>query len=366
MAIRAGSLVMLHGRRWRVGGWTLEHMAVQLDLRLDTDENVSIGPSDPGRATPAPDLEAGATRLMLVDLPPVGEGVATAPRIVLAAAGMRAGWRRAEASLTLDDGRSWRLLGRTALPAVTGRAVTRLGQGDAALFDHANAVEIELLHEGMTLQGADEGALVAGANLAILGQELIQYGDAVQTGPTRFRLGRLVRGRGGTEWAMAGHRGDEPFLLLDRQTLLPVEVPASAMGGSALVTASGPGDGGLSVSASIGITGAAMRPLAPVHLAAERLGDGTIRIRWTRRSRDGWAWLDGGDVPLAEDAERYRLTLADRRGPLRTVETSAPTHDYGPGDQAGDGVDARAEITATVAQLGNHAASTPALAQWTL
>jgi hypothetical protein len=366
MTARAGSLVTLHGRRWRVGNWTLEHMALQLQLRLDADEIVASTPSDPGRAAPAPDVEAGTTRLMLLDLPPIEEGVATVPGIVLAAAGSRPGWRRAEASVTIDGGRSWRLLGRTAPPAVIGEAATVLGDGDAALFDRANSVEIELLHAGMGLQGADDGALAAGANLAMLGQELLQFGEATQIGATRFRLGRLTRGRRGTEWATAGHRANEQFVLLDRQTLLPVNVPVTALGATVTVTAAGPGDEGVSASATLDVAGQTLRPLAPAHLRADRLADGTIRFRWTRRSRQGWAWLDGSDVPLSEDAERYRIVLSRQGEPVRTIETAEPGYDYGRGEQVSDAVDQPGEITASVVQLGIFAISAPILGRWTL
>ena len=43
-------------------------------------------------------------------------------------------------------------------------------------------------------------------------------------------------------------------------------------------------------------------------------------MRWTRRSRAGWRWIDGVDAPLGEERERYRVTLASGR----EVECDAP------------------------------------------
>ena len=54
----------------------------------------------------------------------------------------------------------------------------------------------------------------------------------------------------------------------------------------------------------------ALRPFAPVHVAAKREAAG-IRLAWTRRTRlngDGW---DAIDVPLAEDAESYEIDILD-------------------------------------------------------
>ena len=46
-------------------------------------------------------------------------------------------------------------------------------------------------------------------------------------------------------------------------------------------------------------------------------------LRWTRRSRAGWAWADGVDAPLAEERERYAVTIAAPAGPTATIETVA-------------------------------------------
>jgi hypothetical protein len=56
-------------------------------------------------------------------------------------------------------------------------------------------------------------AIMAGANLALIGDELIQFGRAEQLGPGLFRLSHLLRGRRGTEWAAAGHSVGDVFCL---------------------------------------------------------------------------------------------------------------------------------------------------------
>ena len=70
---------------------------------------------------------------------------------------------------------------------------------------------VELLNDSTWLKSRIDAAPVGGANLAMLGEELIQFGTAEQTGPSTFRLSRLLRGRRGSEWAMAGHALGERF-----------------------------------------------------------------------------------------------------------------------------------------------------------
>jgi hypothetical protein len=94
----------------------------------------------------------------------------------------------------------------------------------------------------MWLEGRSDSALSGGANAAMLGDELIQFGSAEPLGGRRFRLSRFLRGRRGTEWAAATHALGEPFVLLERERLAPVDVPADSVGGELRVMASGIGD----------------------------------------------------------------------------------------------------------------------------
>ena len=48
-----------------------------------------------------------------------------------------------------------------------------------------------------------------------------------------------------------------------------------------------------------------------------------LAIGWVRRSRAGWSWGDGAEVPLAEETERYRATLTAAGG-ARTFDVTAP------------------------------------------
>ena len=59
-----------------------------------------------------------------------------------------------------------------------------------------------------------------GENFAAIGNEVVQFGQATHLGDGRFRLGRLLRGRAGTE--STGHSRGEPFVLLDHRTLQPI------------------------------------------------------------------------------------------------------------------------------------------------
>ncbi|MFL6845647.1 MAG: phage tail protein [Allosphingosinicella sp.] len=358
VGLPAGSRVRIAGRPglWRVERWTLEHMVLKLELSGAAAGASSTPAGSAGRPVDQPDLLLGATSLLLLDLPLSGEESALRPRLLVAAAGAEPGWRRADLIASYDGGLSWAAAGSTAPAATIGTALSVPGPAGPALLDERHDFEVELLGEGMWLESRDDAALASGANLAVLGDELIQFGTAEPLGGRRFRLSRLLRGRRGTEWASSLHAVGEPFALIEADSLAVVEAPLGALGGEARLIASGPGDVD-AVVAERTVSGEAMRPPPPVHLAADRLANGDLALSWVRRSRTGWVWLSGSDTPLGEESESYRLTLSGA-GFERTVATASPGYLYTAGEQAADGL--VGPLAIEVVQLGTAAPSRPA------
>ncbi|HYN47092.1 MAG TPA: hypothetical protein VES64_10410, partial [Allosphingosinicella sp.] len=279
------------------------------------------------------------------------------PLLFVAAAGAGEGWRRAALSASYDHGESWQAAGGTAAAAIIGTALEALPPLGSALFDRISTLEVEVASDAMWLESRSEDALVDGANLAAVGDELIQFGDAESLGQRRFRLSRLLRGRRGTEWAAIGHAPDEAFTLIEAGTLAVLEAPAGSLGGEARIMAAGIGDLQDGALASAAIVGASLRPPSPVHLNARETEAGDLHLSWVRRSRQGWSWLSGSDTPLGEEAERYRLAITGA-GFERTVELSAPTYLYTAAERAEDG---SGPIQIAVSQAGTFAASRAAM-----
>lgn len=349
---RPGTLVQLPGEAgvWRIRRWLLHRMVVTLELAQVVGAGVFVPPAAPGRAVSEADLVHGPTVLRLLDIP-LSLAADDRPRMLVAASGPEQGWRKADLMASFDGGSSWSPSGPTGTPAVIGTNVTMLPAAGSALFDLRGSLEVELLNDEMWLEGRSDAALAAGANLATLGDELIQFGEAEAIGARRFRLSRLLRGRRGTEWA-TGHVAGEPFVLIEAEALAPIEAPSALVGNEIRVLAQGTGDESAVETGRI-LTAEALRPPAPVHLKAESLPDGSLVISWVRRSRIGWSWLDEADTALGEENERYRLRLAGD-GFARTVDPTVPSYLYSSADQLADG---GGPLTIEVVQLGSLGAS---------
>lgn len=354
LSLTPGTVASLEGvpGRWRVERWLLGPMTLDLELTRVPDHRRFASRASPGRAVSQPDVAHGPTVLRLFDLPlsrdPEG------PWLAAVAAGTSPGWRRALLTASFDGGASWQDIGPSAAPAVVGVVASAPAPAGSALFDEVNVLEVELLHAGMDLQGRTDSALAMGANLAVAGSELLQFGRAERIGERRYRLSRLLRGRRGTEWAAGSHEAGETFALLDPAAVLPVAVPAGAVGAEAVRAAVGIGDEAAGVRASSILTGESLRPPPPVHLVARRLAGGDVSVSWTRRSRLGWTWQSGSDTPLAEEREAYVITFASDAA-TRTFTVAAPSLLYSAAEQAADGL-AR-PLTICVSQNGTHSTS---------
>ena len=351
--IAPGSLVAIDGEggTWRVVEAALEGMATTLTCARVTPTG-PIASASPGRALPAPDRVAGTTILRVAELPALGDSPLAAPRLSVIANGTGTGWRRASLLYSLDDGASWRDGGETAAPAVIGTLAGVPAAAPATLADLVNSIEVDLARPDMVLGDADDGALDRGGNLALVGDELLQFGRAEQIAPARWRLSHLWRGRRGTEAAAGTQATGDGFALLTSDGVATVDLPVAAIGSTMRVLASGIGDIAGPIEVSCAIDGASVRPPSPAQL---RLGvvAGVPMLTWVRRSRAGFRWIDGGDVPLAEESEAYRVTIAPPAGETRAATVTDRACPLDPGE-------AVSGTTIEVRQIGTLGESSPA------
>lgn len=360
LAHAPGAIVTVEGEpgMWRIEEREWEAMAVRLALRRVPGAGGTIPAGASGgaivRQTDAPH---GETVLMLADLPQIREGIASAP-IVIAAASGGSGWRSAALFSTSASGETVPI-GRSAPRAVMGHLDGPLGAGSATLLDEAQALLVTLIAQDMELYPADEAALAQGRNLCLVGRELIQFSRAVQTGPASWRLGGLRRGLFGTEWAM-DHSGGTPFLLVEEDRLVePLAIAGASgeIGGALRLAAISIGDIE-PVEAEIMIGGEALIPPSPVHLTA-RNETGAWMIGWTRRSRAGWRWTSGSDVPLGEESERYAVRILQGDAVIRAAETLESAWTYTAAMMAADGI--AGTLSIEIRQIGARAMGRPAI-----
>ena len=341
---------------WRIASLVFEHMVLELEL-APISGAMALITADAGRSLSQTDLTHGPTRIELIDLPPLTESAPRETTLAVAAAGELPGWRRAALLASTDGGESWEDAGQTAAPAIIGAAVTVLGSASANLFDQQNFVDVRLLHAAMQLSDADTLRLLAGANRAMIGKELIQFGQAEPRGGDVWRLSNLLRGRRGTEGAITGHMVGDRFVLLESESLALLD-PRFAVPGVSVMAVGIADDLSPPVVTTTPI-GSALTPLSPVHPGLSREPSGDTVISWTRRSREGWAWRDGVDAPMSEETESYRIELTPLGGSTRTFTETLPQFVYLASDRSADQLAGAMVTTVSISQVGQHCVSAP-------
>jgi hypothetical protein len=324
LALDAGDEVLLdvgHAHRLRVT--QIDDGAGRAIAAVASDPSLHesfAGPSAPPRL--AQTLETpGRALLFFLDLPWIVEGQNNAAPFVAAYAdpwpGQVAVLRSAtESGFALDA-----MLNR---PCSFGVTMADFWSGPPWRWDRVNALRVKLAHGA--LASADDIALFGGANaLAVENDdgawEIVQFANAVLTGPGEYRLTKLLRGRRGSEGAMrspvaAGARVvvlDEALAQLGltagqaRQDFHYRWGPAGRPLGD--VTWQG---------ALESFTGAGLIPLAPAHLRHAWDG-GDLVISWKRRDRaPAAAHIALPETPMSEAREAYDVEIYDGASVVRT------------------------------------------------
>lgn len=324
--VAPGSVVTAPGEDglWRVADWEWRDGGVELSLTrvAPTGGPATFAPSaDGGRAVIPLDAPVGATMLSAFELPWDGSGSGDTPMLFAAVSSAAASWQGAALYVDRGDGNLVPLGGSGRMRSIMGLTQGTLPTANPLLVDRSAVLTVDLATASMNLVDADGGQLSAGANRALVGLEIVQFASAIPLGNGRWELRDLLRGRGGTEDAVASHVAGERFVLLDGT---PISLdPALVGSGAATIVAAGLGDSA-AVTSSIALRGITRRPLSPVDPLVVRHADGSIDLAWTRRARAAWTWDDGVDVPLHEQAELYRIDYDDIDHPLASWTVTSP------------------------------------------
>lgn len=311
-----------HPGQWLVRNWEWHDRGLELGLERMPPALGVIDGADPGVANAAPDLTIGPTILAFIEVPPDESANPASPSLFAAASSAGAGWRGA--ALFAGQGTSLNPFGTTgARRAVIGDLVAPLAPSAALLFEPAANAEIELVASDLDLVSTDIAGLAAGANRLLVGSEVLQFAAATPTGPARWRLSGLLRGRAGTEpEAAEGHAAGTRVILLDSR-ITAIDPTDVSTGAGAIIAAIGVGDAA-PVNATLSNAGLSRRPLASVHARQKWLSGQDMAFSWTRRARGQWRWEDDVDVALIEERESYLVGYGTVEAPFATWSRAEP------------------------------------------
>jgi hypothetical protein len=289
--------------------------------------NFSAAGSPPAGFTPQTIDYSGPSTLVVLDVPPLRDSD-TSPGLYLAACGYAASWPGISIEVS-RDGTTYSSVASDATAAVIGVTTTAMPNflgGNQP--DELSTVTVSLYGVG-GLSSVDYSTFLSGASYAYIGGELVLFRNAVQIAANTYTLSGFLRGRAGTEWAMASHVVGDTFVFLDPTKLIAEGILVSDLKNTMyfeyqllnlffnvanpIVTQT--------------VTNGRVKPLAPALFTA---GHGStsstsdISLSWFRRARVNAQWLDGTDVPLDESSESYQLQILNGTTVVRTVVVTGP------------------------------------------
>lgn len=285
--VTVGDLVTIDGRGpWCIRERDIRGLAVHCRAERVADPAVrpaSIG--DPGRGNGAPMVPAGPTDIRLIEAPVPLTGEQPALFVWL---GGGAGWRGAAAYL-LEAGNETPL-GEVRDASARGQLVAPLTAGQDLFWDREGALLVAVEAGLPGFETRTEQDVLAGANLLLVGEELLQFRDAWMVGDGIVRLSCLLRGRFGTGAHAGWHEPGKTVRQVVPERLLRLAISADDVGRERVILAVGRGDPAGGTEASGTITGVALGPMAPVHLRVVRRADGAIEGDWMTRAAAMWPW----------------------------------------------------------------------------
>jgi hypothetical protein len=240
-------------------------------------------------------------------------------------------------------------------PCAIGETLDDLPPGPTARWDRGNRVRVKLY--GGALASIGDARVLEGGNAAAVrnaggGWEIFQFANAELVDGQTYMLSRLLRGQAGSEVAMAGPLpAGAPFVVLGAH-MVPIAAGLDALARPMqlrIVASTRNHDDPTAVALTVTPGDTALKPLAPVHVAARRAGDG-IHVSWIRRTRiDGDGW--GIEVPLGEETEAYRLEILSGSAVVRAITCTAPQALYAAADELVDFGAVQTSLHVRVAQL---------------
>ncbi|HUW85096.1 MAG TPA: phage tail protein [Phycisphaerae bacterium] len=270
----------------------------------------------------------GTAKLVFVEPPPV-DSLDTAKRFYVGAYTTGNSFPGVGIYVSTDGGSSYSLLSTEPAASVVGYASTVLGlptPTDAFYtWDQINSLNVYVQPAGAQLSSLPDINVLAGGNMAMVGDELIQFASAVlktdSLGNSYYALSRLLRGRRGTEWAMGNHAVNDSVVFFPSN--LTEEPYTNAMlNVPRLYKVVFMGQSYASVpSQSYEPSGASLEPWAVCHAKAvlDNANQKDWVISWTPRSRTNGDWASGYIPTLDSDAAGWSIDVMSGTTVVRTV-----------------------------------------------
>lgn len=261
---------------------------------------------------------AGPTLLEILDIPILTDAADNVGlSYYVAVGGASSAWQGATVELSYDGGANYVAERDATSASIIGVTTTTLADHPAEFPDITNTVRVSLLTDESELEATDLAGMLNRENLAIIGDEIVQFASADEVEPGIWELAYFLRGRKDT--STAAHAAGERFVVLEGLAPIPAAVTdlGRTMTFRATSFGSAPETGTLK---SITYTGQSQTERRVGYLEAHRDGANAV-VSWQGVGRLG----GGATVAHGARFAGYRVTFSDGSSPMTVVDTDNET-----------------------------------------
>lgn len=251
--------------------------------------------------SPPPNLVVAETLLEIVDSHIINSGDDQLGYYVLISS-KTFDWSGAVIEISKDGGATWIDSDNSNMNSIFGEVLEVLPQHNHNYPDRTNTLRVKLIRPDMELETSTMREVMNRANLAIVGNELINFMDATQVGEDEWELTGLLRGRKGSP--SVAHAVGERFLMMTSGLVAYVPAELFELGRELTFRATSFGLEPGTDKTTIIYQGRSQIERQPAYLKAVRQG-ANLKVSW-----QGVGRLGGGmSIGMGAYFTNYRVTL---------------------------------------------------------
>jgi hypothetical protein len=207
-------------------------------------------------------------------------------------------------------GDGYKLLTRFDAIATLGVCTTTLPTASSPGWDRTSTLTVGPKRGELSSVTEDSIRASRLVNLMVVGDEYIQFADALDNGDGTYTISNLMRGCFGTDDIRMTHTSSERFAMMDAAKFIPISpVRLNQEYNYKAVTINQ--DVADAPVVPFTFIGGTARTLAPVNLTGTRNTEGDLLYQFTRQARVGQGMSSGSGVPLGEEIELYLTDIYD-------------------------------------------------------
>jgi hypothetical protein len=284
--------------------------------------------------------------------PPVLDSADTAPRAFAAIHGYgNPNWSGAQIFRSTDGGASYALIGTQTTEAIWGMVATPVADHPSQYWDDTTVITVQV--KTGSLNSATDIAVLAGANLCMIGTEVLHFGVATLISAGTYQLTHLLRGRRGTEWATSTHVANELFVMIDGN-ILELPVSDSQRGATYDYKVVSIGSDLTKVDPiSMQIIGNNLTPWTVSQLKSSKDSSGIWNTSWIERPRFVNSLQDYFEIPHDPDWGGWAVFIYNGSTVVRQQIVYTTAFAYPPSLQIADFGSLRTSLKIGVTQISN-------------